>query len=396
MSFELFNGIILPNGTKWKFKQAVSKKVVVADITIRNHPAYNRGRSKQLNARAAIKKDEFIGYYAGEIQYHPEDADEISYWGAYQLDPSPDSVYYVDAETIGNELRYMNDPKGLGEIKPNVKFFTARRKFKGFNIVEVQAIRDIKAGEEILVSYGPGYWKAIQKWYEQKTPHTCPKCDFRSHKSHAVRRHMVVHGDGVTRFKCEFCDTSYAHKQKLNYHVNREHTKQISYTCGDCEFSTFDPRTLDYHVKTSHEIPEFKCFECNEVFIDTVYLELHSRKMHGLINPHRCEICDITYVNGTVLKTHNRINHVKKSSPCQQCNHVAASVYELKQHVLSRHRVKKPYACKQCDKKYATNGELTRHSNIVHKKSVQFICAHCDFVTSYKDGLKRHIKRKHS
>ncbi len=54
----------------------------------------------------------------------------------------------------------MNDAKGLNKVKGlnnNAEFI--REKFKVF----IEAIRDIPAGAEILVSYGKEYWQVIRK-----------------------------------------------------------------------------------------------------------------------------------------------------------------------------------------------------------------------------------------
>ncbi len=393
---ELFNGIVLPNGTKCKFRQAVSKKVVVADITIRNHPAYNRGRSKQLNARAPIKKGEFIGYYAGEIHYHPEDEDEISYWGAYQLDPSPDCVYYVDAETIGNELRYMNDPRGLGNIQPNVKFFTAWRKFKGFDIVEVQAIRDIKAGEEILISYGPGYWKAIQKWYEKKTPHVCEHCDYRSDTTIKLANHSRIHNENRPVFGCTICGKEYLSKYPLDDHINKEHSKEIVYSCDKCDYTTLTASAFYFHGREVHNTKEFKCFECDDIFADKLKLNFHVKKVHDSKGLPTCEICNISYAKRSRLNRHNANLHTPKTLRCRKCKHVAKSLYELRQHTADKHARPKPYQCEYCSKSYQYPSSLYKHTNDYHTKTREYSCDLCDYSSFSLDCYRSHLRHMHS
>ena len=55
--------------------------------------------------------------------------------------------------------RYANDAKGIGKIKGlrnNAVYATVKKR------VYIKAIRDIKAGEEILVNYGKSYWQTMR------------------------------------------------------------------------------------------------------------------------------------------------------------------------------------------------------------------------------------------
>ena len=87
-------------------------------------------------------------------------------------------IMYVNRNHVINALpykkalaRFANDAKGLGKIRGlrnNAVYATVK------NRVYIKAIRDISAGEEILVDYGKSYWqtmkenKQIDKEKEQK------------------------------------------------------------------------------------------------------------------------------------------------------------------------------------------------------------------------------------
>ena len=74
-------------------------------------------------------------------------------------------VYYLNRRHVIDAMpykkalaRFANDANGLNKIenlKNNSKFIIQQNK------VYIQAVRDICAGEEILVSYGREYWKVI-------------------------------------------------------------------------------------------------------------------------------------------------------------------------------------------------------------------------------------------
>ncbi|KNC97890.1 uncharacterized protein SPPG_06881 [Spizellomyces punctatus DAOM BR117] len=65
----------------------------------------------------------------------------------------------VDAELAGNEGRCINDFRGVAE-KPNVEFETYRCEKTGEVRVGVWVLtKKIAKGEELLVTYGKGFWK---------------------------------------------------------------------------------------------------------------------------------------------------------------------------------------------------------------------------------------------
>lgn len=66
----------------------------------------------------------------------------------------------LDADTAGNEGRFINDFRGCGEgLRANVKF-ASRRDERGELQTGVYALRDIAKHAELLLSYGKGYWLA--------------------------------------------------------------------------------------------------------------------------------------------------------------------------------------------------------------------------------------------
>lgn len=102
--------------------------------------------------------------------------------GTLPTDPHGDSDYDlsldrehgigIDASRKGNEARFINDYRGIAE-RPNVEFMeiwdgrSGERGMGVFVLGEGKAgkvgkgrFRGVKKGEEILVSYGRGFWGA--------------------------------------------------------------------------------------------------------------------------------------------------------------------------------------------------------------------------------------------
>lgn len=94
--------------------------------------------------------------YLGEV--HCDDRPKSDY--DLSLFRSPDGVINVgiDASTMGNEARFVNDYRGIRE-KPNA-VFEERRTESGVLLMSIWSSDVIKKGEEIAVSYGKSWWKS--------------------------------------------------------------------------------------------------------------------------------------------------------------------------------------------------------------------------------------------
>lgn len=148
----LYDGLILPNGTRIPFPSKVSKKVQVVDITPRNHPVYSSYGSKRLIAKEFIPKHHFIGSHGGQIFFVGDNE-----WNPYQITPKDIEDYYMDTEIGGNEMRYINPANSVNGGKANVKFYRSDDRLRGYYTTDVYAIKNIQPGEEILVSRGAEY-----------------------------------------------------------------------------------------------------------------------------------------------------------------------------------------------------------------------------------------------
>jgi SET domain-containing protein len=65
----------------------------------------------------------------------------------------------VDASVMGNHARFVNDFRGIA-IKPNALFVDTKTASGELRISIWSSNREIKKGEEILVSYGKTWWRS--------------------------------------------------------------------------------------------------------------------------------------------------------------------------------------------------------------------------------------------
>ena len=113
-----------------------------------------------LFAGTDLENDAFIGEYTGVIQEAEEDAGRELAAGGFESDYS---WYYleeieqapnleINGRFEGNELRYVNHSND-----PNID--VEHVLIDGYWVLFFKAAREIKADEQLLISYGEAYWE---------------------------------------------------------------------------------------------------------------------------------------------------------------------------------------------------------------------------------------------
>lgn len=140
--------------------------VRIVPITDVQHPAHAQCG---LFAARALPPNTLILYYLGLV-HGPEDADPES---DYDLCLEREHDIGVDATSCGNEARFINDYRGITSSGPNAEFrdcWVHAPSAKGLVLERRIGIYVLAAGksgkratgiaknEEILVSYGKGFW----------------------------------------------------------------------------------------------------------------------------------------------------------------------------------------------------------------------------------------------
>ncbi|KAJ1310188.1 hypothetical protein OPQ81_006932 [Rhizoctonia solani] len=119
-----------------------------------SHPAFGQ---RGLFASGKIAANSFILPYVGEI--HTDDRQDSDY--DLSLHRVNEISIGVDASKKGNEARFVNDFRGI-QPRPNA-VFRQGVDYRGWLQMSIwSGPLPIKKGEEILVSYGKGWWKARQ------------------------------------------------------------------------------------------------------------------------------------------------------------------------------------------------------------------------------------------
>jgi SET domain-containing protein len=164
--------------------------VKIAQITDPAHPAYGQAG---LFAAKDLKPGSFIIEYLGVIHSSPppfpsptstspsiststtplpKQAPDPHASSNYDLslDRDPALSLAIDAATSGNEARFINDYRGI-RSRPNAEFrevWNEARQERGMGVWVLPVGRSgsrergkgVRKGEEIVVSYGKGFWGA--------------------------------------------------------------------------------------------------------------------------------------------------------------------------------------------------------------------------------------------
>lgn len=115
-------------------------------------------------SKQAIPSGTDLGYYRGEILSEAEHTKRHTKkgYGEYVLividmDNGEDKLY-VDGKVHSNWVSRVNAPKGTGK-RANMYWDTHGHVF---------ACRNIRAGEELFVNYGPAYWRGRRNGTRKK------------------------------------------------------------------------------------------------------------------------------------------------------------------------------------------------------------------------------------
>ncbi|KAJ4992537.1 SET domain-containing protein [Stagonosporopsis vannaccii] len=142
------------------------ENVRIAPISSTSHPAHGQ---YGLFATQHLPPNTFILPYLGYV-HDQSDLDETS---DYDLSLDRDLGVGVDASKMGNEARFINDYRGIS-TGPNAEFrdvlvdvgFGILEKRMGIFVLSAgksgKRAKGIGRGEEVLLSYGKGFWAGRQ------------------------------------------------------------------------------------------------------------------------------------------------------------------------------------------------------------------------------------------
>lgn len=143
----------VPDRDVEKQKSLIKPHHTVVEIKRIESPSHPLHSQYGLFAKEDIAANTIIGRYTGDIVLDPKNSN-YAYW----IGSIGDISYYIDAKFAGNEMRFVNDFRGIANC-PNVAFVRCTQSSTGlFKDLRIVTTRNIRTAEEFLVDYGCGFW----------------------------------------------------------------------------------------------------------------------------------------------------------------------------------------------------------------------------------------------
>eukprot|EP00899_Mesostigma_viride_P011271 jgi/Mesvir1/20144/Mv13383-RA.1 len=153
---------------------AIQRQKFAPGVKVRkvSHPGHALHGQLGVFATKPFQRGQRVGEYCGLIKCHyknhrghdilmPDDVEEDESYNATLVEDDA-LVVFVDSLEYGNEFRYLNDPMGMTpRVTSNAELKAGMR--EGRMVVDVNATRDIRKGEQIMIDYGEEYWHLLNK-----------------------------------------------------------------------------------------------------------------------------------------------------------------------------------------------------------------------------------------
>ncbi|XP_047522055.1 zinc finger protein 184-like [Pieris napi] len=210
--------------------------------------------------------------------------------------------------------------------------------------------------------------------------------------------------NGPTTLLCEICKKKFDNAKKYYGHL-RVHSKDNLWVCDKCPNQKFSiKQNLMKHYLTHKPLARvWKCPQCSMVFEALWRLQQHLFSKHLNYRPHKCDVCDKSFLKASDLKKHKDIHDGLNRFSCTKCHKKFKDKSNLNRHMVC-HTKEKKYCCLGCQNRYSQLATLKRHQ----KTCTQFVdtakdkttrknyCRECGMSFQYKSALLEHCVRQHT
>lgn len=239
-------------------------------------------------------------------------------------------------------------------------------------------------------------------------PYSCsaPGCDKSYGRIENLRRHMLSHNPEDKPYRCTRadCDKAFATKQRLNRH-EALHDRPTPFQCEDCGEAFRKKTQLASHRSVHTGTLPYPCTEdgCGKTFSMPSQLRKHLRTHAGKTYVCCEEPClekDVAFTKFTELQKHIRLAHPRQLE-CRECSRLFSTRQSLANHEKTHaapavDRLNYPCPVVNCGLAYTKASNLRTHIRAKHTQAQSHVCTECEATFAYKQGLKNHMRVKHS
>ncbi|XP_047232321.1 histone-lysine N-methyltransferase PRDM16 isoform X4 [Girardinichthys multiradiatus] len=305
-------------------------------------------------------------------------------------DDSPDSCIKKVMDDIGN-VRFALDTGPDATTNSWLKYVRSAPSFEEQNLtachltgdqIYYKAVRDIEAGEELLVYMKDGIFPegSMAPNLQDEQMYRCEDCDELFSSTLELRRHQ--------KYSCSSSGSIFDALRE-DFKQEREDSDEPIHECKDCEKIFPNEYSLGQHMIVHTEEREYKCDQCPKAFNWKSNLIRHQMS-HDSGKRFECENCDKVFTDPSNLQRHIRSQHVgARAHTCPECGKTFATSSGLKQH-KHIHSSVKPFICEVCHKSYTQFSNLCRHKRMHADCRTQIKCKDCGQLFSTTSSLNKH------
>lgn len=144
---------------------------------------------------------------------------------------------------------------------------------------------------------------------------------------------------------------------------------------------------------TEEKKTKLKCNFCPREFYRKHDLDRHVENIHPAKAPYRCELCLAGFGSAEQLEKHLPEHAATHPHICWECQRGFRTVQNLKRHLIL-HSDERPFSCPVCKRGFNRKYDMFQHMRIHRTERVE--CKLCDRKFVSGDGLRKHVRKKHS